>query len=93
MSEYIERETLRSDFLACNKNSSKWTPQRVNALIYRQPTAADVAPVVHGRWIEGFDEIKCSVCRREWSYCDNDTNTFNYCPNCGAMMAGSESNG
>ena len=46
----------------------------------------DVAPVVHGRWVEHFDEMECPVCKRQWNYCDNDTNTFNFCPNCGAKM-------
>ncbi len=50
--------------------------------------AADVAPVVHGLWVEHLDEMECSVCKRQWNYCDNDTNTFNFCPNCGAKMDG-----
>lgn len=52
--------------------------------------AADVAPVVHGRWVEHFDEMECPVCKRQWNYCDNDTNTFNFCPNCGAKMDGGD---
>ena len=50
--------------------------------------SADVAPVVHGLWVEHLDEMECSVCKRQWNYCDNDTNTFNFCPNCGAKMDG-----
>ena len=50
--------------------------------------AVDIAPVVHGRWVEHLDEMECSVCKRQWNYCDNDTNTFNFCPNCGAKMDG-----
>ncbi len=50
--------------------------------------AADVAPVVRGLWVEHLDEMECSVCKRHWNYCDNDTNTFNFCPNCGAKMDG-----
>lgn len=52
--------------------------------------AADVAPVVHGLWVEHLDEMECSVCKRQWNYCDNDTNTFNFCPNCGAKMDGGD---
>lgn len=52
--------------------------------------AADVAPVVHGLWVEHLDEMECSGCKRQWNYCDNDTNTFNYCPNCGAKMDGGD---
>ncbi len=56
--------------------------------------AADVAPVVHGRWIDGAEDFtcgnhnaECSICRCyvSWDGCDED---FNYCPNCGARMDG-----
>lgn len=59
--------------------------------------AADVAPVVHGRWETNADaeeEIKdftCSACK--YQLCDIDTsvivpgeNDFYVCPNCGATM-------
>ena len=46
-------------------------------------------PVRHGRWIEThevLDYIKCSECGKDWCTVANDTETFNYCPNCGAKM-------
>ena len=49
--------------------------------------AADVAPVVHGRWVyHNFDTI-CSECRKsaifdEW---ENQAET-KFCPHCGAKM-------
>lgn len=47
--------------------------------------AADVAPVVHGKWgdngIAGSMLVKCSVCGF-----DCGANSFSYCPNCGARM-------
>jgi len=53
-------------------------------------SAADVAPVVRGRWIVEQDEyfgfrsadIKCSNCNSQPKH--NDTTP--YCPNCGAKM-------
>lgn len=44
--------------------------------------AADVAPVVRGRWIKkdpdySDSNVKCSACGEEFSY---------ICPNCGARM-------
>lgn len=50
--------------------------------------AADVAPVVHGEWIDIPDgtETICSYCKASWNVFDNDTYRFNYCPNCGAKM-------
>lgn len=49
---------------------------------------ADVAPVVHGEWIDIPDgtETICSYCKAGWNVFDNDTYMFNYCPNCGAKM-------
>jgi len=52
--------------------------------------AADVAEVVHGRWIPTHDEFcQCSICKYPtyiaW-------NTTKYCPNCGAMMDGGAKN-
>lgn len=48
--------------------------------------AADVAPVVHGRWIMHDDEFgltcECSACHIE------TMGDGNYCPNCGAKMDG-----
>lgn len=54
--------------------------------------AADVAPVVHGKWgdngIAGSMLVKCSVCGF-----DCGANSFSYCPNCGARMDGGKDNG
>lgn len=56
--------------------------------------AADVAPVVHGRWEPCFDENckcrwgfgKCSNCGQE--YYAHAINYYKYCTNCGAKMDG-----
>ena len=53
-------------------------------------TIIDVAPVVHGRWIE--KEKYTFGVMYDCSICDNrilDTgHSWNYCPNCGAKMDG-----
>ena len=53
-------------------------------------TIIDVAPVVHGRWIE--QEKYTFGVMYDCSICDNrilDTgHSWNYCPNCGAKMDG-----
>lgn len=49
--EYIRRTEALKDFESCNAENPNWTPQRVKTLLLRQP-ADDVAPVVHGRWLE-----------------------------------------
>lgn len=51
--------------------------------------AADVAPVVHARWVFGGDGcVICSECNEE----ESNNNHRNYCPNCGAKMDGGDSN-
>ena len=48
--------------------------------------AADVAEVVHGRWIASHDEFcSCSICEYPVYVGWNQTK---YCPNCGAKMDG-----
>lgn len=52
--------------------------------------AADVAPVVHGRWIydKKAQRPYCSVCK---GYFYGATNSpMSYCPNCGAKMNGGD---
>ncbi len=47
---------------------------------------ADVAPVVHARWIEdGSGIIICPKCNRGYNLVPQFTH---YCPNCGAKMDG-----
>ena len=60
------------------------SPESVIKVIESIPTV-DVAPVVHGRWIDipdksEWDQKMCSVCGNYFC-CQN-----NYCPNCGAKM-------
>lgn len=54
--------------------------------------AADVAPVVHGEWIERALRPTCSLCGFSGSLIDTPISPFKYCPNCGAYMMG-ENNG
>ena len=86
MAEYIEREAAYSDFENCNAENPKWTPNRVKALIARQP-AGEVAPVRHGRWKYGTRAAICTNCGFERSLDDNFGRALS-CPNCGARMGG-----
>lgn len=50
-------------------------------------TAADVAPVKHGRWLthsDRPDSLICSVCECGFDMWKHDQH--NFCPNCGAKM-------
>ena len=87
MAEYIPREALVHRL----KNPYLFNiTQRIFDIISEIP-AADVAPVVHGRWVHdgrriesGIDWCHCSECGKSDNFC---TRT-NYCPNCGAKMDG-----
>ena len=81
MTEYIEREAVLKEA----ESRIMWgaSAAAVYELIRGAP-AADVAPVLHGRWVASHDEFcQCSLCKypvyAAW-------NTTNYCPNCGAKM-------
>ena len=93
MAEYIDKEIVLSlvqpdtpedDKAAITIATAK---KLVRSILYRTPTA-DVAPVVHGRWIEKEKYTfgimyDCSLC--EDRILDNG-HPWNYCPNCGAKM-------
>ena len=88
MAEYISKEALLAAYDAAHEGE----PGRARKLI-AEATAADVAPVAHGRWkikVDDYDceYAKCSVCGEEFYDANEDTIdiTFNYCPNCGAKM-------
>lgn len=82
MAEYIEREA------AIESLPVAWD-SAINAL--RNVPAADVAPVVHGRWeVKGYacgeSEFECSACHEtEWR---TSIGRFMWCPFCGAIMDG-----
>ena len=84
MDEYIKRKTVKE---LINMDYDDY-----HDAIDRIP-AADVAPVVHGRWdiTEGIIEnAVCSNCDRHFqSYYE----AYHYCPNCGAKMDEEKSNG
>ena len=56
--------------------------------------AADVAPVVHGRWasVAGKHDRICSRCLHNEPYknADDNAEVFEFCPHCGAKMNGGE---
>ena len=59
-------------------------------------SAADVAPVVHGRWDDsgrytfpgGSTAVRCTNCGCALTESEYRLNNWNYCPVCGAKMDG-----
>lgn len=106
MADYIDREALQKLFnevstsLLRKNELAKDIEHMVRAFLMvtemiQDAPAADVAPVVHGRWISygigyGFC-YKCSACGYIDGYPFNDRH--NYCPGCGAKMDGGENDG
>ena len=90
MAEYIGRGTAIAKLNALEVIEPLSTMTDAKQLLADMP-AADVVPVVHGRWtdnIGGFFEVaSCSICGER---CITTGITANYCPNCGAKMDGGE---
>lgn len=99
MAEYIEREAInRICFMDYFLVDGEVRTESVALVrdIEKLP-AADVAPVVHGRW----NGDTCTACKLPWKYNmvqDADDRGYfdpmpDYCPNCGAKMDGGAENG
>ena len=90
MAEYIKRENVLAkidEFV--KQNIAHGFPvdvfdiEMMKKMVEELP-AADVAPVVHGRSVNG---CQCSVCGdRHGPYNSRHRPYYNYCPNCGAKM-------
>ena len=97
MAEYIERGALMQFPIRRNhydrKNGNKHFINGIESVLeYAENLpAADVAPVVHGRWIDAYPDIEpnpmfmygiCSECGFEQGL----SKYLKYCPDCGAKM-------
>ena len=106
MAEYIDREVFKKsveedyclpcrevgkDYNGCRCRAC-WVDDMLDEVDCFQ-SAADIAPVVHGHWIEQEDGnldtyYTCSSCKEDFDLiagtpCEN---LYNYCPSCGAKM-------
>ena len=102
MSEYIGRTALMGKLTAADmqqklRQMSGEDAYRVLLWLVNDAPAADVAPVVHGKWIFGVPEVlgtsvRCSVCG--WSAPIVDADMWlrypghHFCGACGAKMDG-----
>lgn len=83
MTEYIEREQAVTVF-----KTFYGKPLRIMLEALAEEHAADVRPVVRGKWSTVYDDFMksnydtCSCCGKEYF----GANGFNFCPNCGADM-------
>lgn len=98
MAKYIEAGRLREAFLTDLQHLQSIDEHTADLILTELEEAppADVAPVVHGRWVdEDFPEkmasvhgfAVCSVCKELSHKAEHGYNILSdYCPNCGAKM-------
>ena len=96
MAEYIERAAVEKYIENGLNNPDRNKAFGFDAVeilyeVHYMP-AADVVPVVHGRWIEERSQFTQSGKRAMCTRCDKRIewlgNPLKYCPNCGAKMDG-----
>ena len=95
MAEYIKREALLLRIDCHGTNKFGMLDEDIRAFVKSQP-AADVAPVVHGRWDDsgqytfpgGGTAVRCTECGCALTVSEYHLNNWNYCPVCGAKMDG-----
>ena len=108
MAEYIEREALevelnhRLNFLMGENGEYDHYTSGFDEAVTRVENfpAADVAPVVHGRWDDsgrytfpsGNTAVRCTNCGCALTESEYRLNNWNYCPVCGAKMDGGADN-
>ncbi len=99
MAEYIEREALRKILENWRDAHADVDDEQGCGLLedvmceVDAQTAADVAPLVHGKWeyipqtLNTLSQLRCPFCGW-WSLDPSIDGAYNYCPNCGAKMDG-----
>lgn len=97
--EYIEREALIKLIEENSETKFDWSESvDIDVLrpAIRDIPAADVAPVLHGKWesfAHGSNARTCSNCHISQTVnVYNDEVMYNYCPYCGAKMDGGKNN-
>lgn len=97
MAEYIEREKAIETvkFYDGYNDPIPWAVDSLKVI-----PAADVRPVVRGKWIESDLDKDCVTCSNRKRLKLNDRHAFTklafedwglkFCPNCGARMDGAE---
>ena len=111
MPEFITKEQARDALLYLDDDLAFVPEARIEEISnawndeMRRLPPADVAPVVHGKWLTPKALIECSECgfgmfpdgyyfdHGECAHANESWFRPNYCPQCGARMDGGESNG
>ena len=103
MNDYINRHAAIDGKISIQRTNGVeiYTDEAVPVAHLKNVPAADVAPVIHGKWgdkevihkkcIEEWQSARCSACGKyhttPYMYYFDD---FKFCPNCCAKMDGNE---
>lgn len=97
MAEYVDKEKLYRYL----DNEVEWknNQDRLFALeVVQDEESADVAPVVHGKWLNFYGDFTCAECSKCGAIYDvvdvkpsreifgEFEKEYKFCPNCGAKM-------
>lgn len=96
MAGYIKREAAFdaiTDLAGKAPTRSAYESVWKSARVLKRIPAADVAPVVHGRWGTGRFNLETGNYEEQCTHCRNFSKEHGkpYCPNCGAKMDGGDS--
>lgn len=89
--EYIERDKAIDYLMEIidRPNHPEWVWRDEICGSLNTIPAANVRPVVRGRWIKyaphNSDMMTCSECEKYWIL-EGDQYDYHFCPNCGAIM-------
>lgn len=89
ITEYIEKEKLKEALCPYSDTNYAQDMETILRIVDEFP-AADVAPVVHGRWVRVTVPLRKGKYVLECSHCKQQVKPLNgeliYCPVCGAKM-------
>lgn len=104
MTEYISKDQVLKIIDNVEVDTSYWAITR-DGYVTSKPdtferlhteinnlTTVDVAPVVHGEWLNGRTILENAVCSNCKTTYEAYYSKYQYCPRCGARMDGGKNN-
>lgn len=85
-------DAIHCDITITGRQNAELVSTTISAFVDRIKALPPAEPRRRrGEWIKHDNSCECPLCHTEWSYFDNESEWFKYCPNCGVrMMEGEE---